>query len=381
MHDITTNQYQNLVLHIIGFAFSCFLVFLLLLKKNRFASDRILTMWMVVIAVHMLAYLGISSGFCFRYPHLLGLSFPLPLLHGVFLYFYTRSITGMGQGSTVGVLKHLLPAFVITVLAIPFYALPADQKLAVFQNEGEGFEWFTVILVLVIVVSGLSYSIAAILLIKKHRKNLLTLFSNTDRKMLRWLEILSIGFAVIWFAVIFFDDPVIFGIVSLFVFFIALIGINQVPVFYSYSSEPAILEGDRSLGEKPREQAANRDKTKEDAYLKGVLEKLEKLMESEKPYRDTDLTLVQLAAQLHLSPNTVSQTINSVAGKSFYQYINDFRIKEFIETARLPENQKFTLIALAYESGFKSKTTFNKYFKDTTGKTPTEFFAFPKSKD
>lgn len=365
------------MLNIIGLTFSCFLVFLLLLKKGRSTSDNILMMWMAFIALHMLAYLGLSSGFSFRYPHTLGLIFPLPLFHGVFLYFYTCSITGIRSTSIIDVLKHTIPIFIIVALAIPFYILPADQKIVVFQNDGKGFEWFTFILVPVIVVSGLSYSMATILLIRKHRKNLLKLFSNTDNKMLRWLEILSIGLGIIWLATIFFEEPVIFGTVSLFVFFVALTGINQVPVFYSHSND-IIREADKSVTSKPKDRHTATNNNKDDKLLKAVFDRLEKLMESEKTYRNPDLTLVQLSSKLDFSPNTVSQTINSIAGKSFYQYINDFRIREFIETATLAENQKFTFMAIAYECGFKSKTTFNKYFKHTTGKTPTHFFNSPE---
>lgn len=329
--------------------------------------------WMAFIALHMMTYIGLSSGFSFRYPNTLGLMFPLPLLHGVFLYFYTCSVTGTRSFSILNIIKHATPALVIVALAIPFYILPADQKIAVFQNDGKGFEWFIYIMLSMVVVLGISYSIISISLIRKHRKNLLKSFSNTDNKMLRWLEILSIGLGIIWVAVIFFDDSVIFGLVALFVFCIALAGINQVPVFYNHSNG-IIVEANEITTSNPKVHNNGPDNSKDDKHLKMVFESLEKLMETEKIYREPDLTLAQLSSKLNHSPNIVSETINSVARKSFYQYINDFRVKEFIEIANLPKNQRFTFIALAYECGFKSKTTFYKYFKHTTGKTPTDFF-------
>ncbi len=362
------------MLHIIGLAFSMFMFFLLLLKKDRSPSDNILMMWVVLIAAHMLSYIGHATGFTFRYPNILGLTFPIPLLHGVFLYLYARSLVGIKTDSIRNILKHLIPAVLIVVLAIPFYVLPEDQKTFVFQNEGKGYEWFTYILILVIVVSGISYSMATILIIRNHRKKLLNLFSNIDKKMLGWLENLSIGLIIIWLAVIFFDDAVIFGIVSIFIFFMALLGINQVPVFYNYSNYE-FFEPEKEVISKEKVHHTVAQNFKEDKHLTAIFERLEKLMESDKTYKDPDLTLLQLSSKLNLSPNTVSQTINSVAEKTFYQYINDFRIKEFIVIVTLPENQKFTLIALAYDCGFKSKTTFNKYFKQTTGMTPTEFLS------
>ena len=65
---------------------------------------------------------------------------------------------------------------------------------------------------------------------------------------------------------------------------------------------------------------------------------------------------------------------NEMEGKNFYNFINSLRIKEFIKIASLPENKKYTMISLAYDCGFSTKSTFNKHFKLQTGKTPTQFF-------
>ena len=84
--------------------------------------------------------------------------------------------------------------------------------------------------------------------------------------------------------------------------------------------------------------------------------------------------ITELASLLDVHPNHLSQLINEREGKNFYNYINAIRIKEFIKLASLPENKKYTMISLAYDCGFGTKSTFNKHFKANTGKTPTEFF-------
>jgi AraC-like DNA-binding protein len=65
--------------------------------------------------------------------------------------------------------------------------------------------------------------------------------------------------------------------------------------------------------------------------------------------------------------------INEREGKNFYDYINCLRIEEFKRLAAAPENRKYTLMALAEECGFNSKSSFNRYFKKVTGKAPSEF--------
>ena len=101
-------------------------------------------------------------------------------------------------------------------------------------------------------------------------------------------------------------------------------------------------------------------------------------MNKESLFKNNDLTLTDLAKRLDVHSNYLSQVINEKEQKNFYNYINSLRINEFIRLASLPESKKYTLLSLAYDCGFNSKSTFNKHFKENTGKTPTAYF---KSQD
>jgi len=392
------------MLYLTGFVLSCFLGLLLLFKNNKSQADKVLLIWMLVIAVHILLSYGVFSGLALQYPHALGLSFPLPVLHGVLLYVYTRLMTGNGVPGIKSMILHLVPALSIVSLATPFYLLSGEEKIRVFENQGRGYEWFESISVPVIVISGLVYSVLSLRMIYRHRKKMAEHFSNTDRKMLRWLEKLSIALGLVWLCVLIADDPVIFAAVSCLVIFIGFMGINQVPVFYSdrtegtisdsYQAGGILIDGQATpdyttmTGKSGRTALAAevlstekeivvQDKsvdTQLDERLQKIMEKTDALLEETELYKDPDLTLAQLAGKADVSANLLSQAINTVMKKSFYQYINDYRIEAFIRTASLPENKKYTLISLAYECGFRSKTTFNKYFKLKTGKTPSEYF-------
>jgi len=105
-----------------------------------------------------------------------------------------------------------------------------------------------------------------------------------------------------------------------------------------------------------------------------IYDSLNQLMTKESLFNQNNITLTDLAKHLKIHPNHLSQVINEKEQKIFYHYINGLRIKEFIRLAALPENKKYTLLSLAYECGFNSKSTFNKHFKGNTGKTPTEYF-------
>ena len=101
-----------------------------------------------------------------------------------------------------------------------------------------------------------------------------------------------------------------------------------------------------------------------------ILENLEKKMQSEKLYRNAALSLRDLAEYLYINSNKLSWLINEKTGKNFNEYLNSYRLKDFQENALNPKNYHLTLLGLAYESGFNSKSVFNSFFKKETGITP-----------
>ena len=104
-----------------------------------------------------------------------------------------------------------------------------------------------------------------------------------------------------------------------------------------------------------------------------VKKQLEDLMLNEKPYLNPTLTLSDLAEWVHISNNQLSQILNESIGQNFYDYVNQYRLKHFLEIRGNPKYKHYTLLSLAYECGFNSKTTFNAFFKKSMGKTPSAY--------
>jgi len=97
---------------------------------------------------------------------------------------------------------------------------------------------------------------------------------------------------------------------------------------------------------------------------------LDKSMEVEELYLNPKLTLINLADHINTSSNKLSWLINQDKRLNFNHFINFYRLEHFKKIAVLPENQNLTLLGIAFECGFNSKTTFNDYFKKNTGLTP-----------
>ncbi|MDX2247926.1 MAG: hypothetical protein SF052_14165 [Bacteroidia bacterium] len=140
-----------------GIVLSVFLCFLLLLKKEKNAADKIFGGWLAIIALHLLFFYFDQAGVYLTHPHLLGMVFPLPLLHGVFLYFYVSAVVEEKQRSFPQKLLHFIPFFLIILLAIPFYSLSGEDKRTVFESQGAGYEFFRIVKTIMILGSGIFY--------------------------------------------------------------------------------------------------------------------------------------------------------------------------------------------------------------------------------
>ncbi|WP_271769964.1 helix-turn-helix domain-containing protein [Aquimarina algiphila] len=113
--------------------------------------------------------------------------------------------------------------------------------------------------------------------------------------------------------------------------------------------------------------------TDDNVYFK----ELEFLMKEAKIYRDANLGLDSMSTQLNISGNYLSQLVNKVTGRNFTDYVNGFRIEDAKSKLRNPEFTNYTIIAIALESGFNSKSTFYSAFKKLTGISPKEYRKTP----
>jgi AraC-like DNA-binding protein len=349
-----------------GIGLAVFIEFLLLSKKNKSTPDKILTVWMFLVATHLFLFYIHFTKEVYHVPFLLGVGIPLPLLHGVFLYLYVCFLTNQTPENKKVLLLHFIPVTVTYLYLITFFTLPAEQKVQVYKNHGSGYELFNLINHYAILSSGIFYVTWSGLLLRKHRNTIQDQFSNLEKVNLQWLRVLTYGMGGIWFLVIFTRaDILIYSGVVVFVFLIGFFGVRQAAIFTPAPQKPIEIYDKQK--EKYQKSGLSEEASEE------LHQKLKSLMTEENLYRKSDLSINDLAEKLSVHANYLSQVINQKDKKNFYDFVNTYRMEEFKRLIAQQKNQQFTLLSLAYDCGFSSKTSFNRYFKKVTGKTPSEY--------
>jgi AraC-like DNA-binding protein len=225
-----------------------------------------------------------------------------------------------------------------------------------------------------------------------YQRSIKQLFSETSRINLRWVRWLIYGYLVLVISTIICYSLIlkypenfslwvlIIGVmVSAYIYVAVLKGITQPTLWQLQPVPKEKLEKDLQEAEKiplptvspekPRPVKAGMQPGKMDEIINGI----HALMEKEKLYQETELTLQDLANKLNVPSYQVSQAINEGLNKSFYDLINNYRVEEAKRLLQDPQNENYTILSVGFEAGFNSKTTFNTVFKKFTGLTPTEF--------
>ncbi len=395
-----------------GVGLNLFLLVLLLTKKNKSFADKVLAAWLLVICCHLSLYVLSQQPITIDNIHQIGAGMPFPFLHGPFLYLYTAAVTQLLPVNRKWLLLHFLPAAILLVMAIPFFSLSAVEKMEVYKNKGRDYTDFMVIAGWLMRVSGVVYVIWSFLLLRKHKKNIGQLFSYEERINLNWLRYHIYALLAVWMIIIFVKkDSFIFSAVVVFVVLFGYFGVRQVGIFGQKPNVPPVpeqLPADEEPGKQesaPPElelpsvsvsgDAEGMKTTQEETLITGEERKIKKYsnsglsaeaadlihqqlircMTDEKLFTEPELSLSMLASKLGVLPNYLSQVINEREGKSFFDYINFLRVEEFKRLAGLPEQKQFTLMSIALDCGFNSKSSFNKNFKKVTGQSPTAYLA------
>lgn len=105
-----------------------------------------------------------------------------------------------------------------------------------------------------------------------------------------------------------------------------------------------------------------------------LLVQIDNVMRLKKPYRNPELSIADLSVLVNVKPHVLSKIINENYDQNFRDFLNKYRVEEFIELANKEEYKRYTFLALAQEVGFNSKSTFNLAFKKLIHQNPRDYF-------
>ncbi|MCR9253446.1 MAG: helix-turn-helix domain-containing protein [bacterium] len=368
------------IFFIIGAIQAVFQSFLIFNKKNKGTPDFILGTWMLFIALHLSTFYFGITGLRQSWPYIQGIEAPLPTVQGPFLLLYIQSQSGLIKRFGWKQLLHFTPALLLYIGYIPNFLMTPEELIAWVSRPFES--WKIILNTGLNIVSGVIYITWSIIQLRKHREVISKYFSFREKISLNWLNNLIIGMIAIWLVIILqltFNNAIpglpdffrsaypIFFTVVLFTFSMGYFGIKQGLVF---NEEIQIDEPTSKPESTEKYQKSNLKEAQAEEYERVLKE----FMVTEKPYLESKLTLRQLSSKTNIGQHHLSQVLNERIGKSFYEFVNSFRVEEFKSSLTDPKKSHLTLLGHALESGFSSKSTFNDIFKKVEGKTPSEHF-------
>lgn len=363
-----------------GLAVSTIMVVLLLLKKRKSPSDYMLFSWIVVISFQILFYERTIYG-----SGLVGfmaiIGFGLPLLSLPCLYLYIIGLTGE-KISNLKVILHfsIFPIYVISFLLLKHlydFTIVAENGTLMLQNAPASLTYYYAI---PLAIAGLYYMIQYLLLLRQHKVRLRGLFSYSEEIDLKWLQYLIYVYILSYLII----NVIVFGFSNLNLLEVdqafgllgvTLSGLVIAAAIYGLRQTHIFTPSNHMLLEPATDQHNSkyqRSGLKPD-LISTYASKVNQLLHEEKVFLNENLSLPKLAELCNISAPQLSQVINQNFKVSFYDLVNEHRVKEAKRLIVSSDHQHLTLLAIALDCGFKSKASFNRHFKKHTGMTPSKF--------
>ncbi len=356
--------------------FQGFLLFGLLVADARMTTaSRVLGAICLLIAlIFLMPFLLANSGNS-PIAWAIGPLYFLPVALGPLGYLYCRSAL-LETALTKRDLLHLIPVLF-------FYALTADVSIADPQAMAK---WITSapplnlrlqISEYVPVVLAFAYAGWTGWMIWRYRRQANDNLANFDPSAFNWLLMMQVFNFVVWFLKTLsgftsFAPILLNDIANLFlVVLIYTIAIMQWRNPHFFTIPNLSEEQAKTVHNNSSKNESETGGELDPAIRATLFDSVKNQVESGKLYLDNDLTLTRLSVLTGVSKHHLSEVLNRHAGKNFYEFINGYRV-DFVRK-RFAENTDRSILDIALEAGFSSKSTFNAIFKQFTGQTPTQY--------
>ncbi len=347
----------------VGFSQGMFAAILVLAKKERSDSDRILAAWLSLLAIEFLLH---AADYRIFGKPILSSSF---LLFNPASYLYVRSLTIEKFRLRPVQLLHLLPYISVKLIA---YLLREPYELEGYFEQDESF-WFRILFSVTSVLSWIIYNSRSIMLVVKHRRGLEHEFSTIEsREKVGWLLFVVVFYNLYCAVAIVIGafnvltgspSPVMhaysYSTMLAMVYILGFYGLWQTSI-YKVTDSSTILPAPYSrypLSAKKRKQISS---------------ELVTYFELEKPYLNPGLNMNMISQHLNIPKHHITEVLNTEVGKNFFSFVNEYRIEE-VKKQLLEKGDIYSIESIGFECGFNSKSAFFTVFKKFTGQTPMQY--------
>ena len=342
---------------------SFFATSLLWFSPQNKQSNRFLALLIFTIALWLIDHFLRISDIYGQNANLYFLPIFFSFAFGPLIYFYVRSLVSQSFIFKIKDYLHFIPVLFQAGLYIFLTTKNYNFKNWYWENVHQWITYkieFDGTFISMLIYLGLS-----IQLLKNYQIYIVNNFSETSKIRLNWLKIILIILVILcvqWLIEIILRD--FFNLYFNYDYSIQILGIVALVLAIGGIRQANLSEVNFE------EEVAQKSHIQINTQM---LEQIKRGMDTQKLYLNPTLTLSEFAKEIKLNPKIVSQQINTGLGKSFNDFVNEYRVEEVKKRLNSSDLERLTILGIAYESGFNSKTTFNRIFKDFTGVAPREF--------
>jgi putative ABC transport system permease protein len=349
------------------------LIFTLLLwftKRINRTANRFLGMALATIVLWMAWILGIDIRLGTYFPKWSWLPLQFSLTFGSLIFFYVRKITQPQRKFSRKDLLHFSP--LLLEQGVLVLQIKESIRTGAATYDTQAFQQFSPVLQLLALISVITYLFWSNRLIRGFHQQLKDNVSDQYLYELCRLQRLLVVFGLLWLlwipytAADYFFYNYQLGIHAYYPLYLLLAG-AIIWIAMEAFLQPEVIR--LQIPEPARTVSKPLPST--ELLQKGHW--LRQAMEAHLYYQDTELSLRSLAEKLHIHPHELSRIINTMLGKNFNDFVNEYRIGEVTRKMHDPAFDRMNLLGIAMDSGFNSKTTFNRTFRQMTGKSPAEY--------
>lgn len=379
-------QISDIVL-LVAAAQGLFLTVIIFVKFSKIYSVRFVGILILLYSIVLISLFINDLGYSIKISQIYLLFTIMPFLIGPLHYLFALHLINPNRRLKLQDYLHFFPGVILLIFLLINHNLKWFIFLPLTPPDGRSvlppillrFNWL-------ITIHAFCYIIMTFRILKIHSREMKQMFSSVEKIQLNW--VFNITYLALITLGIFFSEN---SLMSIGINFSNNYTLSSIVVaFYVYTfgylvlirseifTDPSVYQCMNQISEKsthissiiqPKYQKSGLTNERAQEYKKILLE----FMDKEKPYRDNGLTLNQLGAMVNISPHNLSEIFNTQFHQNFFDFINSYRLEDVKQALIDGSKQHLTILALAFDAGFNSKTSFNTIFKKYVHMTPSEY--------